>query len=74
MTRAGVNYTYDTNHKHAVATMGSNSYGYDANGNQTSRTVGGNSYGLTFDVENRLVSVSGAVTASIVYDGDGNRQ
>ncbi len=30
-------------------------------------------YQLSYDAENRLVGVSGAVTASFVYDGDGNR-
>ena len=29
-------------------------------------------YNLTYDAENRLTSVSGAATASFVYDGDGN--
>ncbi len=73
-SKAGVSYTYgDTAHKHAVKTMGSNTYSYDAYGNQSSRTVGGNTFTLHYDAENRLVSVSGAATASFVYDGDGNR-
>ena len=63
----------DNNQKHAVTAMGSNTFSYDANGNQTNRTVGGSSYTLSYDAENRLVSVSGAATASFVYDGDGNR-
>ena len=46
---------------------------YDANGNLTSRTTGGQSFTLTYDAENRLVGVSGAATASFVYDGDGRR-
>ena len=33
--------------------------GYYANGNQTAHTVAGNTYQLTYDVENRLVSVTG---------------
>ena len=33
----------------------------------------GESFTLTYDAENRLVSVSGAATASFVYDGDGRR-
>jgi YD repeat-containing protein len=74
-SRAGVNYTYETNHKHAVTNMSSGeNYGYDANGNQTQRMVGGNTYNLSYDAENRLVGVSGAATATFVYDGDGNRQ
>ncbi len=75
LSKAGVNYTYgDGDHKHAVTLMGSDSFSYDANGNQTSRTVEGHSYTLSYDAENRLVGVSGYVTASFVYDGDGNRQ
>ena len=38
-----------------------------------SRTVGGSSYTLTYDQENRLTGVSGAVSAAFVYDGDGRR-
>ncbi len=73
-SKAGVNYTYgDINHKHAVTQMGSDSFTYDANGNQITRSVAGSNYTLTYDAENRLVSVSGAALASFVYDGDGNR-
>ena len=74
-SRAGVNYTYgDANHDHAVTDMSSGeSYDYDENGNQTQRVISGSTYNLSYDAENRLVGVSGAVTATFVYDGDGNR-
>ncbi len=40
----------------------------------TQRVIGGNTYNLSYDAENRLVSVSGpSLSASFVYDGDGNR-
>ena len=37
------------------------------------RTIGGVAYTLTYDAENRLTGMSGSVTASYVYDADGNR-
>ena len=37
------------------------------------RTIGGSVYNLTYNAENRLTGVSGSVTASYVYDGDGKR-
>jgi RHS repeat-associated protein len=52
---------------HAVAAVGAISYAYDANGNMTKRGT----QTLGWDVENRLLTVSGG--ASFVYDGDGNR-
>jgi hypothetical protein len=61
---------------HAATSMGSWAYCYDLNGNMNKRTYSGSPnavYNLTYDAENRLVSVSGAVTATFVYDGDGNR-
>jgi len=50
-----------------VSSAGNNTYGYDANGNMTGR----NTATLTHNAENRLVGVSGAASASLVYNGDG---
>jgi len=46
---------------------------YDAIGNQVTRSDGSTSVALTYDAESRLIGASGDVTASFVYDGDGNR-
>jgi RHS repeat-associated protein len=67
-------YTYNSGHAHGVSSLANgNSYAYDANGNMTSRNVGGQSFTLTYDSENRLVSVTGAATASFSYDADGKQ-
>ena len=74
-SKAEVSYTYlDDAHRHAVTHLnGVQKYWYDANGNMTQRVVGGSTYNLSYDPENRLVGVSGAASASFVYDGDGKR-
>jgi YD repeat-containing protein len=73
--RAGVTYSYDPNHAHAVSSLSNgNSYGYDANGSMTTRTVNGEAFNLGYDAENRLISVTGPnLTASFVYDADGRQ-
>jgi len=58
---------------HAVVSGNGNTYCYDANGNQVKRILGASTLTLTYDAENRLTTVSGAASASFVYDGDGNR-
>jgi RHS repeat-associated protein len=65
----------DAAHKHAATHIaGVQKYWYDANGNMTTRTISGVTYTLTYDAENRLISVTGGNTsASFTYDGDGNR-
>jgi YD repeat-containing protein len=74
-SKAGVNYTYDTNHPHAVASLSNgNSYTYDANGNMTQRVVNGQTFNLSYDAENRMVGVSKTgLSATFVYDADGKR-
>ena len=78
-SKAGVGYTYgDPAHAHAVTALSNgNTYGYDPNGNMTARHVQENGvwkdYALTYDGDNRLVSVSGAAAASFGYNGDGQR-
>jgi RHS repeat-associated protein len=69
LTRNGVSYTYPTSgvRPHAVSSVGSTSYVYDNNGNMTTR----GSQTITWDVENRPLTVTGG--ASFIYDGDGNR-
>jgi len=69
LTRNGVSYSYDGTQPHAVDSVGGTSYSYDNNGNMTAR----GSQTITWDQENRPVSVSGGGTATFVYDGDGNR-
>ncbi len=70
---AALTYT-DASHKHAVTHVGSvQKYWYDANGNATRRINGAQDITLNYDVENRLTGMSGGVTASYIYDGDGAR-
>jgi YD repeat-containing protein len=57
---------------HAVVISGTNTYCYDRNGNMVQRNVG-STYNLSYDAENRLTTVSGAASATFVYDADGNR-
>jgi RHS repeat-associated protein len=66
-------YTYDTTHKHAVATVGSvGTYTYDANGNQATRN--GNT--LTWASFNlpTVIPGSGGVSANFTYGPDHQRK
>ena len=60
---------------HAVTTAGTYTYCYDQNGNMVRRSIGANTYNLAYDAENRLMQVTGVMTAtaSFGYDGDGMR-
>ncbi len=73
VSRNGVGYSYDSTQPHAVDSVGGISYTYDANGNMTYR--GSDNQTITWDAENRPVTVSenGTVIATFIYDGDGNR-
>ena len=52
-------YYADPAHIHAVTSVsGLGTFTYDANGNMTLRVEGGTTYTQTFNVENRLVSVT----------------
>jgi RHS repeat-associated protein len=59
---------------HAATGAGSDSFGYDENGSMTSRTVDGVDSSLSWDVLNRLTSVTtdGEATQN-VYGADGDR-
>lgn len=65
----GVSYTYGSQ-SYAVTDVGETEYAYDSNGNMTTQ----DDQTITWDVENRSVSVSDRVnTSTFVYDGDDNR-
>jgi YD repeat-containing protein len=76
VTRTGANDNYASNTAYNVSrayavnglnqytTAGPAAFGYDANGNLTSD----GSVSMVYDAENRLVSASGASTATLSYD------
>ena len=73
-SKAGVTYTYDPNHPHAVASLSNGrTYQHDLNGNQVTRNIGSDSFILVYDAENRLVEgkKNGKPIAPFPYDGDG---
>lgn len=61
---SNVNRTYTQNGLNQYTAAGSASFTYDANGNLTSD--GTNTY--SYDIENRLIAISGAKTATLRYD------
>ncbi|MBK6563587.1 RHS repeat-associated core domain-containing protein, partial [Candidatus Amarobacter glycogenicus] len=58
---------------HRGTAPGNQKYWYDQNGNATRRISGSQDITLSYDAENRLTAMSGGVTSSYVYDGDGKR-
>ncbi|MBI4302735.1 MAG: hypothetical protein HY665_00135 [Chloroflexi bacterium] len=72
----GTSYTYPTNgvRPHAVSAVDARSYQYDNNGNMYTRGTASGNQTITWDAENRPVSITGAgANATFIYDGDGNR-
>jgi len=69
----GVEEMTETGALHFVVGLDALATGYDANGNMTLRLKDGARYYLSYDAENRLTGVSGAVSATFVYNGDGQR-
>jgi RHS repeat-associated protein len=77
-TAPALTYQYgDSLHKQAVtqAAGGGTTYAYTygTRGNLLTRMVNGVTSTYDFDVQGRLTSISGAVTAGFAYDPDGNR-
>ena len=70
-SKAGLAYTYNATHKHAVSTVNAGpAYGCDANGNIVTR--GGQT--IQYDPTNRPVKVTvGSTISRYTYDGDGKR-
>jgi RHS repeat-associated protein len=62
-----VSRSYAANGLNQYTTAGSATFGYDSNGNLVSD--GTNSF--TYDAENRLISASGGVSGTLVYDPTG---
>jgi RHS repeat-associated protein len=63
-----VNRPYAVNGLNQYGSAGASTFGYDANGNLVAATQPPYTSNYVYDVENRLVSASGAQTALLVYD------
>lgn len=64
LSKNGTSYTYGSSKPHAVTAFGSTNYTYDSNGNMLTR---GNQT-ITWDVENRPVSVSSGKSSTAKYE------
>jgi RHS repeat-associated protein len=81
ISRSGVLYTYhaDSSQPHAVDSITgpiTQTFTYDSNGNMTERHDQSGSYTQVFDVENRLVAVTGTISSTMTaffYDAAGQR-
>lgn len=71
--RNSLSYSYDSTQPHAVDSINGTVYTYDNNGNMVYR--GSANQTITWDVENKPVSISenGVPIATFIYDGNGNR-
>ena len=73
-SKAGMTNSYtNTLHKHTVTALSDgSSFTYDANGNMTRQVEGSVTYTQTWDLDNRLVSVTtDGRTTQYLYDSDG---
>jgi RHS repeat-associated protein len=62
---------YAANGLNQYASAGPASFGYDLNGNLTADTNAGVTQSYVYDVENRLITASGAKSAALTYDSLG---
>jgi RHS repeat-associated protein len=72
------NYTYqkitgNNNNWQRLTNDGSNAYTYDTNGSTLTRNGPGGNFAFGYNSANRMVSISGATTASYLYDYQGRR-
>jgi RHS repeat-associated protein len=77
MGAASIQYYYNANDQltnEVSSASGATSYGYDANGSLISKSGSGGSYAYTYDVQNRMNSVTvDSVTTSYLYNYTGIR-
>lgn len=71
LPNSNTSYTY--NNANRILTAGTYQYQHDLNGNMTQRK-GVDTINFSFDGENRLLSTSGSLSTSHVYDISGNRR
>ena len=66
-------YTYNAGPAHAPSAVGNRAYTYDQAGNRATFSQNSQTTSYEYDVQNRLVDITGATTAGFLYDTSGNR-